>query len=117
MTNPVPAALSLSWLPTDSLTVDLAVQYLEREIDDIGVLDGLPSGGYPGSAGPGWRAARARCVRPARCAGSAYRWRYRRQHRCADFLEFTSLVLEWDLESHTVTSVTGYHETDSIRSF
>ncbi len=35
---------SLSWLPTDSLTVDLAVQYLEREIDDIGVLDGIPSG-------------------------------------------------------------------------
>ena len=29
----------------------------------------------------------------------------------------SSLVLEWDLNSHTITSVTGYHDTESTRGF
>ena len=31
--------VSLSWLPTDSLTIDFAAQYLERDFDDLGRMN------------------------------------------------------------------------------
>ncbi|MFB1037269.1 MAG: TonB-dependent receptor, partial [Sinobacterium sp.] len=36
--------ISISWEPTESFSADLAVQYLDREIDDIQVLAGTPIG-------------------------------------------------------------------------
>jgi iron complex outermembrane receptor protein len=102
---------SLSWLPTDSLTVNLAVQYLEREIDNIQVLDGAPSGIPPLDPGGVLRELDTFDRRDARVGIDGVS-----DNTDADFLN-TSLVLEWGLDSHTVTWVTGYHETDSILTY
>ena len=101
--------LSLSWLPTDSLSVDLAVQYLERDNDDIWVLEGAPAGN-PALQDPDGvlreldafdrRGALVGLDNGIENNTGAEYWN-------------SSLVLEWDLDSHTITSVTGYHDTDS----
>lgn len=105
------ARFSLSWLPTDSLSVDLAVQYLEREIDDISALSGTSGGDPridPDGVLPMLDPFDRKDIRVGVDAVS--------DNTDADFLN-TSLMLEWDLGSHTITSVTGYHKTDSIRTF
>jgi len=94
---------SLSWLPTDSLTVNLAVQYLEREIDNIQVVDGVPSGIPPLDPDGVLRELDTFDRRDARVGIDGVS-----DNTDADFLN-TSLVLEWGLDSHTVTWVTGYH--------
>lgn len=102
---------SLSWLPTDSLTIDFAAQYLERDFDDLGVLAGTPTGdprldpdGVLQPLGPYDR-------RDARVGIDGVS-----DNTDSEYLN-TSLVLNWELGSHTITSVTGYHETDSLRIF
>lgn len=103
--------VSLSWLPTDSLTIDFAAQYLERDFDDLGVLAGTPTGdprldpdGVLQPLGPYDR-------RDARVGIDGVS-----DNTDSEYLN-TSLVLNWELGSHTITSVTGYHETDSLRIF
>lgn len=103
--------VSLSWLPNESLSVDLAVQYLEREIDDIGVLAGAPSSDpriNPRGIIPVLNSFDRRDVRVGVNGVS--------DNTQAEYLN-SSLVLNWELDSHTITSVTGYHETDSVREF
>ncbi|MEH6610923.1 MAG: TonB-dependent receptor [Halioglobus sp.] len=103
--------VSLSWLPTDSLNVDLAVQYLEREIDDIAVLEGTPTGNPVLDPEGELRELDAFDRR-----GALVGLESALDNTDADFLT-SSLVLGWDLGSHTLTSVTGYHETDSTREW
>ncbi|MFK8021516.1 MAG: TonB-dependent receptor [Pseudomonadales bacterium] len=107
------ARFSLSWLPTDSLSVDLAVQYLEREIDDISALSGAPNGDAAALLDPSGvlRALDTFDRFDARVGVDGVS-----DHTDADYLN-TSLVMEWDLESHTITSVTGYQKTESVREF
>ncbi len=103
--------ISLSWLPTDRLTVDFAAQYLERDFDDLGVLAGVPTGdprldpeGVLVPLDPYDR-------RDARVGIDGVS-----DNTDSDYLN-TSLVLNWELGGHTITAVTGYHETDSLREF
>ena len=103
--------LSLSWMPADGLSIDFAAQYLERDLDDLGVLSGTPSGdprldpeGLLGTLDSYDR-------RDARVGIDGVS-----DNTQAEYLN-TSLVLNWDLGAHTVTSVTGYHETDSLRRY
>lgn len=105
--------LSLSWLPTDSLSVDLAVQYLERDNDDIVALEGAPTGD-PNLQDPDGvlreldafdrRGALVGLDNGIEDNTDAEYWN-------------SSLVLEWELDSHTITSVTGYHDTESTREY
>lgn len=102
---------SLSWLPTDSLTVDFAIQYLDREFDDVFALEGVPTGDPRLDPEGELRALDAHDRRGVLVGHNGAE-----DHTEADFLN-SSLVLNWELESHTITSVTGYHETDSTREW
>jgi iron complex outermembrane receptor protein len=98
--------ISISWEPTKSFSADLAVQYLDREIDDIQVLTGTPIGSDlldPNGVLGELDTYDRRDVRVG-VNGDA-------DNTDADFLN-TSLVMNWGLEAHTITSVTGYHETN-----
>jgi iron complex outermembrane receptor protein len=104
--------ISLSWLPTDAVSVDLAVQYLEREFDDVVALEGAPTGSEVIDPGGELREIDAFDRRGAALGFN---------NGVEDYTDAeywnSSLVLEWDLESHTITSVTGYHDTDSSREY
>ena len=103
--------ISLSWVPNDTLTADLTVQYLEREIDDIGVLAGTPTRDpriNPRGGLPVLEASDRRDIRVGVNGVS--------DNTQAEYLN-SSLVLNWELDSHIITSVTGYHETNSVREF
>jgi iron complex outermembrane receptor protein len=105
------ARISISWQPNERFSADLAVQYLDREIDDIQVLAGTPIGSNildPNGVLGELDTYDRRDIRVGINGES--------DNTDADFLN-TSLVMNWDLESHTITSVTGYHETDSVRVF
>jgi iron complex outermembrane recepter protein len=102
---------SLSWLPTDSFSVDFAVQYLDREFDDVVALDGVPSGD-PRLDPEGLLSPLDAYDR----RGAVVGMEGIEDNTSADFLN-SSLVLEWELGSHTITSVTGYHETESTREY
>jgi len=105
--------VSLSWLPMDSLSVDLAVQYLERDNDDIVALEGAPAGD-PNLQDPDGvlRELDAFDRRGALVGlGNGIE-----DNTDAEYWN-TSLVLEWELDSHVITSVTGYHDTDSVREY
>jgi iron complex outermembrane receptor protein len=99
--------ISLSWLPTENLGVDLAVQYLEREFKDILVLAGTPVGDPVLDPGGVLRELDAY---DRRGVGVGVEGAF--DDTDADFLT-SSLVLEWELDSHTLTSVTGYQKTES----
>ncbi len=103
---------SLGWLPTDALSVDLTVQYLEREFDDVVALEGAPSGDPTKQDPDGVLRELDAFDRRGAFVGLGDV----EDNTDADFLN-SSLVLDWELESHTITSVTGYHETDSIREY
>jgi iron complex outermembrane receptor protein len=103
--------ISISWEPNESFSADLAVQYLEREIDDIQVLAGTPIGSAtldPNGVLGELDTYDRRDVRVG-VNGEA-------DNTDADFLN-TSLVMNWDLENHTIISVTGYHQTNSTRVY
>jgi iron complex outermembrane receptor protein len=101
---------SLSWLPTDALSVDLAVQYLERDRDNIEALEGA-------SADPSLDPDGVlRELDAFDRRGAQVGFQGHIDNTDADFLN-SSLVINWDIGNHTVTSVTGYHETDSTRTF
>jgi iron complex outermembrane receptor protein len=102
---------SVSWLPTDTLSMDLAVQYLESDRDDIRVLEGTPENGD--SLDP---AGVLRELDTFDRAGAVVGFQGEIDNTDADFWN-SSLVINWDIASHTVTSVTGYHDTDSNRTF
>jgi len=103
--------LSLSWMPADSLSIDFAAQYLERDLDDLGVLSGTPTDDPRLDPEGALGTLDSYDRRDARVGiDGVY------DNTQAEYLN-TSLVLNWDLGSHTVTSVTGYHETDSLRRF
>jgi iron complex outermembrane receptor protein len=102
---------SLSWLLTDSLSIDFAAQYLERDFDDLGVLSGVPAGDPrldPEGLLPSLNSYDRSDARVGIDGVS--------DNTQSEYLN-TSLVMNWDLGSHTVTSVTGYHETDSVRIY
>lgn len=99
--------VSLSWLPTDTLSIDLAIQYLDRDFDDVIALEGVPSGDPRLDPEGDLRPLDAYDRR-----GAVVGFGDLENSTNADFLN-SSLVLNWELESHTLTSVTGYHETDS----
>jgi len=103
---------SLGWLPTDSFSADLAVQYLEREFDDVLVLDGTPIGD-PAKQDPD---GVLRELDAFDRRGAVVGLGDVEDNTDADFLN-SSLVMNWELGSNTITSVTGYHETDSIREY
>ena len=100
--------VSLSWLPADTLSIDLAVQYLDRDFDDVIALEGVPSGDPRLDPQGDLRPLDAYDRR-----GAVVGFGDQEINTNADFLN-SSLVLNWELESHTLTSVTGYHETDSV---
>jgi iron complex outermembrane receptor protein len=99
--------ISLRWLPTENFTADLAVQYLEREIDDMLVLEGDTTGDPVLDPEGVLRELDAYDRRGAVLGVNGVF-----DDTDADFLT-SSLVMEWELDSHTLTSVTGYHETES----
>jgi iron complex outermembrane receptor protein len=103
---------SVSWLPTDSLSANLAVQYLDRDNDDVVALAGAPAGD-PAKQDPD---GVLRELDAYDRRGAVVGLGDVEDNTDSDFLN-TSLVLNWELESHTITSVTGYHETDSIREY
>lgn len=103
---------SLSWLPTDTLSVDLVVQYLERDFDDIAALEGAPAGDPAKQDPDGVLRERDAFDRRGAVVGLGNV----EDNTDADFWN-SSLVLDWKLESHTITSVTGYHDTDSTREY
>lgn len=105
--------VSLSWLPTDSLSVDLAVQYLERVNDDIFGLEGAPTG-IPGLQDPN---GVLRELGAFDRRGAVFGLENGMEDNTTAKFWNSSLVLEWDLNSHTITSVTGYHDTESTRGF
>ena len=100
--------ISLSWLPTDNFSADLAVQYLDRENYDMLVLEGDTTGDPVLDPEGELRELDAYDRRGAVVGiDGVY------DDTDADFLN-SSLVLEWDFGSHSLTSVTGYHETESV---
>jgi iron complex outermembrane receptor protein len=80
---------------------------MEREFDDVYVLEGVPTGDPRLDPDGELRALDAYDRRGAVVGMGGVE-----NHTDADFLN-SSLVLNWELESHTITSVTGYHDTDS----
>jgi iron complex outermembrane receptor protein len=103
--------VSVSWLPTDTFSVDLAVQYLEREFNDVVALDGTPSGDPRLDPDGVLRKLDAFDRRGAVVGLGGIE-----DNTDADFLN-SSLVLEWVLGAHTITSVTGYQDTESTREY
>jgi iron complex outermembrane receptor protein len=103
---------SLSWLPTENLSADLAVQYLEREFDDVLTLEGAPTGDPAKQDPDGVLRELDAFDRRGAVTGIAGV----EDNTDADFLN-SSLVLNWELGSHKITSVTGYHEIDSTRDY
>jgi iron complex outermembrane receptor protein len=103
--------VSLSWLPAEGLSVDLAVQYLERDFDDVVALAGVPSGNPLQDPNGILRELDAYDRRGAVVGIDGVG-----DNTDAEFWN-SSLVLNWELGSHTITSVTGYHDTDSTRDY
>jgi len=106
---------SLSWVPTDTFSADLTVQYLEREIDDVTALAGTPNDD-PAAASKLDPDGVLRELDAFDRRGAVVGLEGVEDNTNADFLN-SSLVLNWELESHTLTWVTGYHETDSARKY
>ena len=105
--------VSLSWLPADSLSIDLAVQYLERDFDDVAVLEGAPAGDPSKQDPDGVLRELDAFDRRGAVVGLDNGIE---DNTDAEFWN-SSLVLEWELDSHTITSVTGYQDTDSTREY
>jgi iron complex outermembrane receptor protein len=105
--------VSLSWLPTDALSVDLAVQYLERENDDVITLEGAPAGDPSKQDPDGVLRELDAFDRRGAFVGLDNGIE---DNTDGEFWN-SSLVLQWELESHMITSVTGYHDTDSTREY
>lgn len=103
--------LSVSWLPADSLTVDFTAQYLERENDDVYALAGTPTGDP--RLDP---EAVLKELGEFDRRGALVGLDDTEDNTDADFLN-TSLVVNWELDAHTITWVSGYHETDSVRNY
>lgn len=118
------ARISVSWLPADNLSVDLAVQTMDRDFNDVSALSGAlnPVSGTSGTSAPPPIAAqldpgsKLKALGDFDRRGASVGIDGKESTTQAEFLN-SSLVVEWDLESHTVTSVTGYHETDSILTY
>jgi iron complex outermembrane receptor protein len=104
--------LSIGWSPSESFSADLTMQYLERELDDVIALEGTPTGNSTLQDPNGL----LRELDAFDRRGAVVGLEDAEDNTDADFLN-TSLVLNWTLENHTVTSVTGYHETNSIRQY
>ena len=107
------ARVSVSWLPADNLSVDLTVQHMDRDLNDVAVLSGTPNPQIAAQLDPG---SKLKALGDFDRRGASVGIDGKEDTTQAEFLN-SSLVVEWDLESHTVTSVTGYHETDSIRTY
>lgn len=96
---------SFAWLASDSLSVDLHYEYLRNDVDNINVLEGEPlNSGMSGSADPsGLLKTLDAFDRKGVLLGSdVTQGRYQR----------TALSLNWELEGHLLTAVSGY--TDSL---
>lgn len=101
------ARLSLNWRPTDSLDFDFTYQYLENDVTSISVLEGVPSGA-PGLDPVGVLQSLSAFDKRGVRVGS---------DQTSSKFENTTLNISWDIDSHEISSVTGYHKTDSIREF
>ena len=105
------ARVSVSWLPADNLSVDLAVQTMDRDVNDVSALSGTLNPQIAAQLDP---RSKLKALGDFDRRGASVGVDGKEDTTQAEFLN-SSLVVEWDLESHTITSVTGYHETDSIR--
>jgi iron complex outermembrane receptor protein len=95
----------------DTLSLDLAVQYLDNDRDDIDVLEGTPVGdAFLDPDGV------LRELDTFDRRGAVLGFQGEIDNTDADFWD-SSLVINRDVADHTVTSVTGYHDTDSTRTF
>ena len=93
--------VSLSWFPTETFSVDFAAQYLSREFDDVVALEGVHSDDLRLDPDGDLRALDAYDRRGAVVGLEDYE-----DNTDSDFLN-SSLVLNWELEAHTITAVTG----------
>jgi iron complex outermembrane receptor protein len=99
--------ISVTWLPSDSITVNLMHQYLQNDNKSYYIHHGTPSGSAildPNGILPTLDAFE----RKTASVGS---------DDTESEYSITTLAITWELENHTLTSVTGYHETDSVRDF
>lgn len=99
--------ISVSWLATQDLSFDLAYEYLDSETDSLNVLEGEPLGS-PVLDPDGILTPLDAFDKKGASVGT--------DNTDADF-SHTTLAINWDLPGHLLTSITGYHETDSDRVF
>ena len=97
----------LTWLASDTLSFDFTYQYLDNEVNSITVLEGVPTGD-PKLDPEGLLRPLGAFDKLGASLGPDI--------TNADFSNST-LVVEWDLPGHLLSSVTGYHETSSYRPF
>jgi len=92
---------SLSWLPTDTLSVDLVYQYMENELNQVNTLAGSSTLPFQLQSLPDIRANEFLGIQlqPILYDG--------------DFTN-TSLTVSWDLENHQLTYVGGYHKVEAV---
>lgn len=99
--------ISVSWQPSDTLSVDLMHQQLEYDITWTDILDGTPSGD-PVLDPLGELRPLDAFDRKGASVGA--------DETSAEFSS-TTLNIEWELGNHTISSVTGYHTAESTRDF
>lgn len=99
--------ISMTWLPSDTVSVQLSHQYLQNDNSFLFIHAGSSSGSAmtdPNGVLPTLNAFDKKSI----LVGS--------DKTSANYSN-TILNVSWDLENHTLSSVTGYHETESDRLF
>jgi iron complex outermembrane recepter protein len=100
-TNTTGGRLSLTWYPTDTLSADLAYQYLDNSLESHQVLKGASA---LGQDLPTLRAKDKLGINPQT---DEFDGRF----------ENLALTLNWELGGHDITYVGGYSEVASYRDF
>ncbi len=93
--------LTLTWLPSDAFSAEMAYQYLETDLSTYSVLTG---------------SSRLGQSMPALSA-SAFTGIATKPDDFSARYENVSLNINWDVWNHQLTLVTGYSEVDSVRDF
>ncbi len=96
--------ISVTWEPTDTLSVDFSYQYMESNSELVRVLTGSPSAAVSGQNLPVLesRDGKGINVQPEQTDG---------------LYKYTALNVEWEVADHTLTFVSGYSELASQRAF
>ena len=101
------ARINLNWLATDTLSLDFTYQYLENEINNLTVLEGDYAGDPrldpEGVLGPLDDFDRKGILVGPNNTDATY--------------DNSTLAITWELPGHQLSSVTGYHETESTFTF